>query len=111
VSTTQRIVATVTDPATGPCAAGYPVAANPRLDSGESLGMNVLKCALTPLDFDSYPVSFTAAQRAQLRATFPSGVCDYHRAGVGQQEPIAPWLSYGDERTGLTRPTPIPPRR
>ncbi len=108
VSTTQRIVATVTDPATGPCAAGYPVAANPRLDSGESLGMNVLKCSLTPLDFDSYPVAFTSAEKAQLRATFPGGVCDYHRAGVGQRAPIGSWLSYGDERSGLTPPTPIP---
>jgi hypothetical protein len=110
VSTTQRLVAPVTDPATGPCAAAYPVAVNPRLNSGESLSMNVLKCALTPLNFASYaPITFTAAEKAQLRAAFPTGVCDYHRPGVGQRSPIAPWLSYGDERTGLTPPTPIPP--
>jgi hypothetical protein len=108
VSTTQRLVAPVTDPATGPCAAAYPVAVNPRLNSGESLRMNVLKCALTPLNFAGYaPITFTAAERAQLRAAFPTGVCDYHRPGVGQRGPIAPWLSYGDERTGLTPPTPI----
>jgi hypothetical protein len=46
-----------------------------------------------------------------LRATFPNGVCDYHRPGVGQRRPISAWLSYGDERTGLTPPTPIPPVR
>ncbi|HEX9334592.1 MAG TPA: DUF6351 family protein, partial [Pseudonocardiaceae bacterium] len=108
-SATQRIVAPVTDPATGPCAAAYPVATNPRLNSGESLSMNLLKCALTPLNFASYPVTFTAAEQAQLRATFPTGVCDDHRPGVGQQHPISTWLSYGDERTGLTPPTPIPP--
>jgi hypothetical protein len=106
-STTQRIVAPVTDPATGPCAAGYPVAANTRLNSGESLTMSAMKCALTPLNFARYPVTFTAAEQAQLRAAFPTGVCDYHRAGVGQREPIAPWLSYGDERSGLTPPTPV----
>jgi len=107
LSATQRILAPVTDPASGPCAAQYPVATNPRLVSGEPLAMNVLKCALVPLDFDSYPVTFTAAEKAQLRATFPTGVCDYRRPGVGAQRPISTWLSYGDERTGLTPPTPI----
>ncbi|HEX4703688.1 MAG TPA: DUF6351 family protein [Pseudonocardiaceae bacterium] len=110
-STTQRLLATVTDPASGPCAAGYPVATNPRLTSDESLAMNVLKCSLTPLNFADYrPITFTAAEKAQLRATFPNGVCDYDRPGVGQQHPISTWLSYGDERTGLTPPTPVDPR-
>jgi hypothetical protein len=81
------------------------------LNSGESLTMSAMKCSLTPLNFAGYPVTFTAAEQAQLRATFPTGVCDYHRPGVGQQHPIATWLSYGDERTGLTPPTPIPPTR
>ncbi|HEX4722152.1 MAG TPA: DUF6351 family protein [Pseudonocardiaceae bacterium] len=109
LSPTQRVVASVTDPATGPCASAFPVATNPRLNSGESLAMNVLKCALTPLNFNTYlPATFTAAERTQLRTAFPTGVCDYHRPGVGQQHPTAPWLSYGDERTGLTHPTPIP---
>jgi hypothetical protein len=105
VSATQRILAPVTDPASGPCAASYPVAANPRLVAGEPLGMNVLKCSLEPLDFTRYPVTFTAAEKAQLRATFPSGVCDYGRPGVAQQRPIGPWLSYGT--TTLTPPKPI----
>jgi hypothetical protein len=107
LSGTQRVQARVTDPASGPCAASYPVATNPRIQAGESLAMNVLKCSLTPLNFASYPVTFTAAEKAQLRATFPSGVCDYKRSGVGAQHPIGSWLSYGDERTGLTPPTRI----
>jgi hypothetical protein len=29
-------------------------------------------------------VKFTAAQAAQLKAVFPTGVCDFTRQGVGQ---------------------------
>ncbi|HEX5404262.1 MAG TPA: DUF6351 family protein [Pseudonocardiaceae bacterium] len=108
-SATQRVVAKVTDPASGPCAAaGFPVATNPRQVAGEAQNTNVLKCALQPLNFAAYPVTFTADQKAQLRATFPTGVCNYNKPGVGQHRPIGSWLSYGDERTGLTRPTHIP---
>ncbi len=52
-------------------------------------------------------MTFTDAQKAQLRAAFPDGVCDYDKQGVSQRRPIGDWLSYGDETTGLTRPTPI----
>ncbi|HEX3649682.1 MAG TPA: DUF6351 family protein, partial [Pseudonocardiaceae bacterium] len=109
LSATQRVVAKVTDPATGPCAAAFGVAQNPREIAGAQQAMSVLKCDLTPLNFHSYPVTFTAAEQARLRATFPHGVCDYNRPGVDQHRPIGDWLSYGDERTGLTPPTRIPP--
>lgn len=108
LSATQRLVATVTDPASGPCAAAFPVGTNPREVAGEAQAMSVAKCALVPIDFAGYGVSFTAAEMASLRAAFPSGVCDYRRPGVDQQRPIGSWLSYGDERTGLTPPTPVP---
>jgi uncharacterized tannase-like protein DUF6351 len=109
LSAAQRVVAKVTDPASGPCAAAFGVAANPREIAGEQQAMGVLKCALRPINFHDYPVTFTAAQQAQLRATFPQGVCDYGRSGVDQHKPSGDWLSYGDERTGLTPPTRIPP--
>lgn len=110
LSATQRVVAKVTDPASGPCAQMFPVGTNPREVAGEGTAMNVAKCALKPLNFASYGVSFTATEKAQLKAAFPTGVCDYSRPGVGQRRPIGDWLSYGDERTGLTPPTPIPGR-
>jgi len=106
---TQRVVTPVTDPASGQCAAVFPVAANPRLVAGEDLAMAPLKCRLMPLDFRDYPVTFTPQQQAQLRATFPTGVCDYRRPGVGERPPLGAWLSYGDERTGLTPPHRLPP--
>ena len=38
-------------------------------------------------------MSFTNAQWARLRATFPTGVCDWSRPGIAQQGAI-PWLGY-----------------
>jgi hypothetical protein len=108
LSATQRVVSKVTDPASGPCAATFPVGTNPREVAGEAQAMSVLKCSLRPINFGSYGVAFTATEQAQLKATFPTGVCDYQRPGVDQQRPIGSWLSYGDEHTGLTRPTHIP---
>jgi hypothetical protein len=100
---------TLTDPGTGQCGAAYPVASNPRLVSGEPLTMPALKCSLKPLDFGDYPVTFTAAEQAELRQAFPAGVCDYNRPGVGAQAPIASWLSYGDNPDGVAGPFPLPP--
>jgi hypothetical protein len=39
-------------------------------------------------------VPFTAAQREQLEAIFPNGVCDWSKSG-GQQIKAVPWASYG----------------
>ncbi|MBC6457394.1 DUF6351 family protein [Actinomadura sp. HBU206391] len=108
LSATQRIRETLTYPSGGQCGARFPVGANTRMAAGERLSMDVMKCTLKPLDFRDYPVTFTAAERAQLRATFAKGVCDYGRPGVGQRKPIGTWLSYGDERTGTTPPTRLP---
>ncbi|GAA5201251.1 DUF6351 family protein [Rugosimonospora acidiphila] len=79
----------------GQCASLFPVASNTRLVSGAPLSMPVLKCALRPLNFGDYPVAFTAAQKAELRSAFPTGVCDYRRPGPQQQRPAGVWLTYG----------------
>ena len=80
----------------GTCAGLFPVASNTRLVAGEPLAMSSTKCALKPLNFADYPVSFTATQQAELRAAFPTGVCDYRRPGPGQHRPAGTWLTYGD---------------
>jgi hypothetical protein len=100
---------TLTDPAAGQCGAAYPVASNPRLVSGEPLTMPALKCSLKPLDFQDYPVTFTAAEQVELRQAFPTGVCDYSEPGVGVRAPIASWLSYGDSPDAVVGPFPLPP--
>jgi hypothetical protein len=79
----------------GTCAALFPVASNTRLVAGEPLAMPVLKCALAPLNFAGYPVVFSDAQKAELRAAFPTGVCDYSRPGPQQRRPAGTWLDYG----------------
>jgi hypothetical protein len=57
---------------------------------------DIIQCRLKPLDasdYTAYGVTFTAAQLATLRQTFPDGVCDYSKPGVGQQ-PSKPWMTF-----------------
>ncbi len=56
---------------------------------------DVLKCQLKPLSRVDYNVVFTDEQWARLQATFPLGVCDYSKPGVGQAKPRA-WLTFAD---------------
>jgi hypothetical protein len=109
MSATDLVHQTLTDPGTGQCGAAYPVASNPRVVAGEPLTMPALKCSLKPLNFRDYPVTFTAAEQAELRQAFPTGVCDYSRPGVGVRPPIASWLSYGASPDAVVGPFPLPP--
>jgi hypothetical protein len=59
--------------------------------AGGALAENILKCQLKPLDTADYaPASLSAPQLARLHATFPDGVCDWSKPGVGQQDAISP---------------------
>jgi hypothetical protein len=76
------------------CKLANPSFTTPRIVAGEPLATNVVKCQLVPLSRASYsPISFTDAQWAQLRNTFPDGVCDFSRPGVDEQ-PTVGWLTY-----------------
>lgn len=79
-----------------------------RMTAGGPATNDVLKCHLKPLDRDDYKVTFTAAQWAQLQQTFPTGVCDFSKPGVGQQPPIAPWLTFSAGPGGV--PLGPPPK-
>jgi hypothetical protein len=94
LSAANRVRETLTYPSGGQCGARYPVAANTRMAAGEKLTMDVMKCRLKPLNFGDYPVTFTAEERARLRTTFRTGVCDYGRPGAGQRRPAGTWRSY-----------------
>lgn len=109
LSATDLVRQTLTDPGTGQCGAAFPVGSNPRMVAGEGLSMPALKCSLRPLNFRDYPVTFTAVEQQELRRAFPTGVCDYGRPGVASRQPIASWLSYGDDPNSVTGPTPLPP--
>ncbi len=78
----------------GPCETVYPIHANPRIAAGEPEDLSTLKCALSPIDWNDYPVAFTDAEKSELERAFPDGVCDYGRPGPQQQPPIGTWLNY-----------------
>lgn len=80
---------------------------SPTQAAGESVRNDVLKCALKPLRREDHAVTFTDAEWATLTRTFPSGVCDWSRPGVGEA-PTVPWLTYRDGPGG--RPLGPAPR-
>jgi uncharacterized tannase-like protein DUF6351 len=68
----------------------------PAMAAGESVDTDINKCSLQPLRrADYYPIVFTDEEWAALRATFPTGVCDWGSPGVDQRDTI-PWLTYQD---------------
>ncbi|MBI1340704.1 hypothetical protein GC169_10925 [bacterium] len=71
-----------------PFNAAYPVHSEPRLIAGAPLTNDVMKCALKPVDFADYGVSFSARQKTRMMKIFAEGVCDYTRPGL-HQGPIA----------------------
>ncbi|HVE54979.1 MAG TPA: DUF6351 family protein, partial [Ramlibacter sp.] len=92
-----------TQVASGPtgCNAVYPAGTTPRMAAGGPLADDVLKCQLKPLRAADYPgITFTQAEWISLQLTFPDGVCDWTRPGVGQQ-PSQPWRSFGPSPTHL----------
>ena len=82
------------------CDATYPYFREPRTVAGESPTIYTMKCQLKPLLRSDYNVTFTDAQWATLQATFPTGVCDFSKPGVGFQ-PNLPWLTYSDGPGGV----------
>jgi hypothetical protein len=72
------------------------------------LAEDILKCQLKPLNTaDDLPATFTAEQLVRLYNTFPGGVCDWSKPGVGQQSPHSP-LTFAAGPGG--RPLPPAPR-
>lgn len=71
--------------ATGKCGQIYPRHGDPRIAAGGPLTDDVLKCALKPLNASNYTHPLTTDQVAQLKAVFPTGVCDYSHPGVGEE--------------------------
>jgi hypothetical protein len=76
----------------------YPAFSTPRMVAGEPVENDVLKCHLKPLNPHDYKVAFTAAEWAELRTIFPTGVCDYGKFGVGQEPTDGVWQFYPFDR-------------
>jgi hypothetical protein len=65
--------------------------------AGGPYAVDVIACALKPLRrSDFFPTQFTDDQFKQLEATFPTGVCDWSKPGIGQRPNMA-WRSYQDK--------------
>jgi Tannase-like family of unknown function (DUF6351) len=81
--------------------------ATPRMIAGEGIATDANKCRLKPLRrTDYYPAEFSDAQWTRLRQTFPTGVCDWSRPGVSQQDTV-PWMTY-ENAVGGKRLGPAP---
>jgi len=78
----------------GACHQLYPAFPSPRMVAGSPIAGDVLKCALKPVDFSDYRVSFTDPEKDRLHKIFPEGVCDWSRPGIEQQALAGSWLTY-----------------
>jgi Tannase-like family of unknown function (DUF6351) len=87
--------------AVGQCDQFYPRYRSLRDAAGEPLTQDILKCQLEPLRRGDYPgITFTDAQWGRCRSiTFPNGVCDWNKPGVGQAP--APGVDHLRTRPGL----------
>ncbi|MEO8526403.1 MAG: DUF6351 family protein [Caldimonas sp.] len=82
-----------------------PKHASPHQVAGGPLAEDILKCQLKPLVAGDYTgITFDAGQLTRLNAVFPSGVCDWSKPGVGQQDPISP-QTYQAGPGGVPLPT------
>jgi hypothetical protein len=68
------------------CNSIYPRFSTLRLETGEPLVQDIMKCHLKPIDPTDYPAGAFSdpANLARLNAIFPAGVCDWSQPGVGQ---------------------------
>ena len=64
----------------------YPTVSFPREVAGADIAADIIKCQLKPLRQRDYAVAFTPSQWARLQTVFPSGVCDWSKRGVEQQD-------------------------
>jgi len=90
----------------GTCEDGLLRPMSPRQVAGGPMSEDVVKCTLKPVERNDYP-TLTDDQFAQIRATFPGGVCDYAQPSIGAQPRTQTWLSWGSGPPGTT-PVEIP---
>src|SRR5262245_738374 len=70
----------------------YPTNSFPREVAGADIAADIIKCQLKRLDPADYTVSFSPAQWERLQKAFPSGVCDWSKPGLEEQDPLGTWI-------------------
>lgn len=78
----------------------WPSYSFPRKEAGGPLAANILKCELKPVTASDYRITFTTPELARLNAIFPTGVCDWSKAGVNQTGTIT-YPSFGPSKANL----------
>jgi hypothetical protein len=96
-SSGNRIVEAATLAPGTQCNTIYPYFSQPQLVAGQALTKTVLKCHLKPINFKDYDVTFTPSEQAQLRSTFPDGVCDYSKPGIGEEPLLGTYLKLSSD--------------
>lgn len=87
------------------CAELFPIASDARIVAGAPLANDVLKCTLKPVDPNDYSMILSAEQFRALRRTFPEGVCDWSKPGVGQVPLAGTWAVFaGQSQVRYLRP-------
>jgi hypothetical protein len=72
----------------------YPSNSFPREVAGAPIAANVVKCQTKALNPADYPGLKSRLQWVQLKAIFPSGVCDWTQPGVEQQGLRGTWQRF-----------------
>ena len=80
---------------------------SPRQVAGGNLSENILKCALRPVNDAEYGGRLNDGQLARLRAVFTTGVCDWTRPGIGQQDAVAPLTFRAGPGGAALGPAPV----
>lgn len=75
----------------GACGFAFPSASGPRMEAGQPLANDILKCRLKPVDQSEYGVTLTSAELARLMTIFPQGTCDNSKPGIEQQVSRKTW--------------------
>ena len=82
------------------CTAAHPYFGDSHTGAGDTIDDDVLKCQTKPMKRSTYGVSFSDAQWVRLEATFPEGVCDWTKPGVGYEQAV-PWLTFANGPGGV----------
>jgi Tannase-like family of unknown function (DUF6351) len=81
------------------CDGLFPYSGHPRIAAGGPVTDDVFKCTTKAVDAKDYKQTLTAEQLATLKTTFPQGVCDYSKPGVGHVPLAGTWLMFqGDSK-------------
>lgn len=82
--TANKIIEPASMDNTATCNTIYPRFTTLRLEAGEPMVQDAVKCALKPVNQNDYNVTFSNPELMRLHQIFPDGVCDWQAPGAYQ---------------------------